>query len=45
VLIPDTLLLELIANGAGQEVPLTYGLKRDDGRMVHVFRAPREWQE
>ena len=43
VLIPDTLAVELMANHPDRDWPLTYGLARFDGRMVHVFKAPAEW--
>ena len=43
VLIPDTLAVELLANNPDQSWPKTWALGRDDGRIVHVFRAPAGW--
>jgi hypothetical protein len=37
VTMPDTLLLELEANGNPQPKP-TAGLKREDGRVCHLFK-------
>jgi hypothetical protein len=43
VLIPDTLAVEMMANNPDQSWPRTWALRRDDGRIVHAFRAPRGW--
>jgi hypothetical protein len=38
VLVADTLVIERAANG--DNTPSTHTLRRDDGRVVHVFRRP-----
>lgn len=39
VVVPDTLLTELAANGF--DLPNTYRMERDDGRVVWLYRDPR----
>jgi hypothetical protein len=43
LVVPDLEVLQGVTNGL--QVPNTYRLLRDDGRMAYLFRLPDPWEE